>query len=137
VKVISPVSYELMLPGTMQVHPVFHVSHLRTCQNPNYPMDILPASNSDKEEFQVEKILTFKVDNFLRRYAKGPCLLFLVRWSPPYTSKDDSWEPYVLLKNVDALHDFVANNESFRTFVLSSEYDRLRQHYPARFPVFA
>ena len=43
IKVVSPVSYELMLPGTMQVHPVFHVSRLRECQNPEYPMDIHTA----------------------------------------------------------------------------------------------
>ena len=49
-----------MLPGTMKVHPVFHISRLRTCHNPNYPMDIVPASNLDKEEFQVQEILTFK-----------------------------------------------------------------------------
>ena len=56
-KVVSPVSYELMLPGSMQVHPVFHVSRLRECQNPEYPMDILPASNGDKEEYQNHSML--------------------------------------------------------------------------------
>ena len=48
-KVISPVSYELMLPRTMKLHHVFHVSRLRTFQNPNYPMDIVPASNANKD----------------------------------------------------------------------------------------
>jgi len=126
-----------MLPGTMKIHSVFHISRLRTCNNPTYPMDILPASNVDKEEFQVEKILSYKVDSFPLRYKKGPCLLFLVRWSLPYTSEHDSWEPYVLLKNVDALHNFITNNETFSNFVLSTEYDKLRQQYPARFSVFA
>ena len=65
VKVVSPVSYELLLPGTMQVHSVFHVSRLRECQNPKYPMDILRASNIDKEEYQVEKYCLTKLINFL------------------------------------------------------------------------
>ena len=43
------------------------------------------------------------------RYTKGPCLLFNVRWSPRYTSNDDSWEPYVLLNNVNALRELVTN----------------------------
>ena len=59
-KVVSPVSHELVLPVTMKVHPVFHISRLRTCQNPIYPMDVVPASNVDKDEFQVESILKFK-----------------------------------------------------------------------------
>ena len=30
---------------------------------------------------------------------------------------DDSWEPCVLLKNVDALHHFVKTNSAFQTFL--------------------
>ena len=100
-------------------------------------MDILPASNIDEDEFQVEKILSYKVDKFHVRYTKGPCLLFNVRWSLPYTSDDDCLEPYVLLKNVNALREFLTNNQDFKSFVLSIEYAKLRQQYPARFPIFA
>ena len=90
-----------------------------------------------KNNIKWKKILSFKIDNFPLRYKKGPCLLFLVRWSPPYTSEHDSWEPYIMLRNVDTLHVFIANNGTFSNFVLSSKYDKLRQQYPAIFPVFA
>ena len=33
VKVLSPTSYELQLPGTMNVHPIFHISKLKSSLN--------------------------------------------------------------------------------------------------------
>ena len=134
VKVISPDSYELQLPGTMQIHPVFHVSKLKETNNPDSPIDIVPAIDESKDEYQVERILDYKVDVCPNRYKKGLCLLFLVRWALPYTSNDDSWEPYVLLKNVDALHSFVRTNSAFQTFMNSQEYDQYHKQYKARFP---
>lgn len=134
VKVLSPVSYELQLPGTMQIYPVFHISKLKETNCPNAPIDIVPAIDETKDEFQVEKILDYKVDVCPNRYRKGPCLLFLVRWSPPYTTNDDSWEPYILLKNVDALLNFVQTNIAFQTFIKSQEYENYHKQYKARFP---
>ena len=61
-------------------------------------MDIVPTINEITEEYQVQKVLDFKVDVCPSKYKRGHCLLFLVRWSPPYTSHDDSWEPHILLK---------------------------------------
>ena len=75
--------------------------------------------------------MSCQVDNFPLRYTKSPCLLLNVRWSPRYTSNDDSWEPYVLLKNVNALRDWsLTNNEDFKTCVLSLEYAKLSQQCP-------
>jgi hypothetical protein len=54
VKVLSPTSYELQLPGTMNVHPIFHISKLKSSNNPTSPMDILPTMNETTEEYQVE-----------------------------------------------------------------------------------
>ena len=61
----------------------------------------------------------------------------LVPMSHDESPKKKCIEPYVLLKNVIALHEFITNNEDFKSFVLSPEYDKLRKQYPARFPVFA
>ena len=69
-------------------------------------MDITSAALEEANEFQVESILDCKVDTFPLRYKRGPCLLFKVRWALPYASQYDSWEPLVLLKNVDALQKY-------------------------------
>ena len=55
VKVLSPTSYELQLPGTMNIHPIFHIYKLKSSNNPTSPMDILPTMNETTEEYQVEK----------------------------------------------------------------------------------
>jgi hypothetical protein len=137
VKVISPTSYELQLPGTINIHPVFHISKLKISNNPTSPMDIMPTMNKVTEEYQVQQIMDFKVDTLPSRYKRGPCLLFRVRWAPPYTSHDDSWEPYVLLQNVDALIEFMRTNVVFKEFIKSQEYLGLIRRYPARFPALS
>jgi hypothetical protein len=135
-KVISPVSYELQLPGTLsRIHPVFHISKLIATNVPEAPMDITPAAVEEANEFQVDSILEYKIDAFPTRYRQGPCLLFKVRWALPYTSQDDSWEPLVLLKNVDALQLFIRTNLMFQQEILTPEYKELHQRYPARFPL--
>ena len=133
-KVVSPVSYELMLPGTMNVHPVFHISKLRIANSPDAPMDVVPARTDEQQEYVVDSIVDHKIDVFPLRYKLGPCLLFKVRWAAPYTELDDSWEPYILLKNVNVLHNYVTTNVSFKDFVKSQEYKDLCRKYPARFP---
>ncbi len=98
-------------------------------------MDITPTALEEANEFQVESILEYKIDKFPLRYRQGPCLLFKVRWALPYTSQDDSWEPFVLLKNVDALQMFIRTNRTFQQEILTSKYKELHQRYPARFPL--
>ena len=134
-KVVSPVSYELLLPGAMNVHPVFHISKLRIANAPDAPMDIIPARTEEQQEYVVDSIIDHKIDVFPLRYKLGPCLLFKVILAAPYTELDDSWEPYILLKNVDALHNYVTTNIPFKDFVKSQEYLDLCRKYPARFPV--
>ena len=57
-KVISPVSYELQLPGTLsRIHPVFHVSKLIATNVPEARMDITPTDVEEANEFQVDSIL--------------------------------------------------------------------------------
>ncbi len=97
-------------------------------------MDVTPSPFEEANEFQVDSSLDYKVDVFPIRYRRGPCLLFKVRWAPPYTPQYDSWEPLVLLKNVDALQIFTQTNQMFQQYILTPEYQTLHQQYPARFP---
>lgn len=51
--------------------------------------------------------------------------------------KDDSREPFIILKNVDALNNYyvATTNEVFiKDFLKAHEYIKLRRRYPARFP---
>ena len=60
-KVLSPIIYQLRLPKTWRIHPVFHASLLspyreNTVHGPNFPS---PPPNliNGEEEYKVEKIL--------------------------------------------------------------------------------
>ncbi len=98
-------------------------------------MDITLAALEEANEFQVDSIMEHKIDKFPLRYRQGPRLFFKVRWALPYISQDDSWEPFVLLKNVDALQIFVRTNVMFQQEILTPEYKELHQRCPARFPL--
>ena len=81
-RVVSPVAYELLLPRTLKIHPVFHVSLLKPYVedtiNPAPPAPPAPIVNDDgEEEFYVEEILNHRV----RRFGRTPRLEFLVRWT--------------------------------------------------------
>jgi len=108
-RIISPVAYELELPSTMHIHPVFHVSKLKLLK----PRDItsFPAStaadpnnvsrpppeliNEDgEEEWEVEKIVnrrTIKQKNNIQRIE------YLVSWKG-YPEWEMTWEPASHLK---------------------------------------
>jgi Chromo (CHRromatin Organisation MOdifier) domain len=104
---LSPVTYQLTLPPTMKIHPVFHVDLLTryketTAHGPNYekpPPDIIDG----KPEWEVEKI----INSCLHGRRKN--LQFLVRWKgfPP---SEDSWVPESDLSTLDLIKEFYATH---------------------------
>jgi hypothetical protein len=101
-KVIEPVgtrSYRLELPGTMKIHPVFHVNLLEKFipdQIPGRtPPPQPPIAIDGQEEYEVESI----VDS--RHYRRQ--LQYLVHWKG-YTSMDRTWEA---ASNLDHCQDLV------------------------------
>jgi transposase InsO family protein len=84
----SDTNYELSLPDTMHIHPVFHISLLEkapaNAPDQDHPIEVY------EEEFEPEKILKKEVRNGQTFY--------LVKWKN-YDEKDNTWEPVKHLTN--------------------------------------
>ena len=88
IKVLSPIMYELKIPKTWKIHPVFHTSLLspydeNPIHGPNFPKPP-PDLNEGKEEYEIEKILC--------HHGPPSNRSFLIRWKG-FSTEDNSWEP--------------------------------------------
>jgi hypothetical protein len=95
VKVIGPNAYQLQLPPSMRVHPVFNTVKLRpffkdTISGRNPPLRPPPIIKGDNPEWEVEYIK----DSRLQRGK----LQYLVKWKG-YPQEESTWEPEDSLKN--------------------------------------
>jgi len=113
-KVVSPVAYELELPASMRIHPVFHVSKLKAFRDgqQEFPQRPDPAPRPDPEvmpdgveEWEVECVLDMRT----RRLGRGRATRteFLVKWKG-YPDHESTWEPEENMANArDAIQDFL------------------------------
>jgi hypothetical protein len=104
-RVISHVAYELQLPRTLKIHPVFHVSLLK--QYVEDPINTVPAppepiiNEEGYEEFHVQEVLKHRI-----RLVKGSAKLeFLVRWTG-YDPEYDEWRPLDEVDETVAYDDY-------------------------------
>ena len=93
-KVLSPITYQLCLPKTWKIHPVFHASllspyHENNIHGPNFPAPP-PDLIEGEEEYEIEKILC--------HHGSLSSCMFLIRWKG-YSAKEDSWVPKRDLKH--------------------------------------
>jgi len=103
-KVIGPVNYELKLPKTMEMHPVFHISLLEPApeNTPQVPNTDIIVKNTDTE-YDVERILDSK-------HVRGK-LHYLVKWLD-CPDAENSWEPTTNLSCPEKLEEFHRQNPS-------------------------
>ena len=87
-KKLNEVSYELILPNSLKIHPVFHVSLLKpTVLDPfpdRGPGPPEPVMVDGDEEYEVEAIVDCR--------KRGNQLQYLVKWKG-YGPEENSWEP--------------------------------------------
>ena len=103
---VSAVAYELQLPATLRVHPVFHVSKLKPYRDgaATFParrqvVDRPPPELIDEdgeEQWEVDAIL--KKRTIQRGRARHPRIEYLVRWRG-YPEWEATWEPLQHLAN--------------------------------------
>ena len=77
---MGAVAYELELPPSLAIHPVFHVSLL------------CPYDASSDDPVIVEGQPEFEVESILRHHCCGRGLQCLLHWSG-YGLEDATWEP--------------------------------------------
>jgi hypothetical protein len=94
-RVLSPLNYELQLPTSLSIHPVFHVSKLKTFKDGN---EIFPGRREEEkqpsaeivdgnEEWEVEAIRNHQMKKWKGELHKQ----YLVKWKG-YPETDNTWE---------------------------------------------
>jgi hypothetical protein len=124
-RVLSPITYQLTLPGTWKIHDVFHVDLLTPYietefHGPNYtrpPPDLVQG----EEEYEVEKVLNS------RRHGRGRKIQYLVKWKG-YPDSDNEWVNWDDMHADEALEEFRKENPSSITH--KSSLRRQQQNHP-------
>jgi hypothetical protein len=97
-RIAGPVNYELALPKTMNIHPVFHISLLELVLSgvPLAPATEIEPVNPNAE-YEVEEILDHKR---VRNHIK-----YLVKWIG-YQHSENTWETKATLKNLEKFAEY-------------------------------
>jgi hypothetical protein len=92
---VGQLAYELELPPSLPVHPVFHTALLRPFRSDGrHQPPPLPLQVAGEEEYEVDSILAHR--------GSGRGRTFLVRWKG-YGPEHDTWEPLRNLANAKQL----------------------------------
>jgi hypothetical protein len=111
-RVVSPVAYELDLPASMQIHPVFHLSKLKAAKESGSTYPDRPSLAADRpppelindegeEEWEVERVVKQRVVKYSRNRSR---IEYLVQWRG-YPEWEMTWEP---ASNLSGAQDAIA-----------------------------
>lgn len=99
---ISPVSYKLNLPPSLNIHPTFHIRLLEQFKSRTNEHSQPESNVTFDNEYHVEKILDAKFED--------DTFLYLVKWKN-YPIEEASWEPLQNLSNcLPLVRRFHTNN---------------------------
>ena len=111
---MSDVAYELELPATMKIHPVFHVSKLRAYQDGSvqFPARKQEAQTRPVSEEQIDGEEAWEVEEVVnkrvRKRGRASTVEYLVRWKG-YPDWEKTWEP---AKNLEGAEEAVVAYEA-------------------------
>lgn len=98
---INDVAYELVLPNSLKIHPVFHVSLLK----PVIPNSFSGRNTGPPEPVIIDNEEEFEVEAILDCRKRRNQIQYLIKWRG-YGPEDNSWEPEANLHAEELLRDF-------------------------------
>lgn len=109
-EVLRPIgtqAYELKLPKSWKIHPVFHVSLLERDTTRREVVDEqmakqLEFESDDMEEYEVESIRDSAVYTDIAEDGRPAGLYYLIHWKG-YPDAEDTWEPLAGVKHLRKL----------------------------------
>jgi hypothetical protein len=99
-KVISRTAYELNLPDTMKVHPVFHVHLLKPYHDPHAAFPSRIRDPTPEPEFVDDNEPHWEVESILKKRRRGRQVEYLVKWKD-FPPEEATWEPLENMVNAD------------------------------------
>ena len=107
IKVVSPLAYQLDLPGQWKIHDVFHVSLLKPYKPRGSVSQYIPLPElvEGEEEHEIESIVEHRIKEFKRR-GRGLTTIrsFFVKWKH-FSDEHDQW-----VTEKDMTADFTIRN---------------------------
>ena len=125
-QVKGPLNYELALPKTMNIFPVFHISLLEKAPPgaPPAPITEIQPVNPNAE-YEVEKILHCK---YISNKVK-----YLIKWKN-YPDSENTWEPKSNLNCLETLKEFHRRNPSLPATPVATRVEGQRKGRRDRAP---
>ena len=90
----------------------YHISKLRPYDHDPNKHDPLEAAIRDDQYHIIDSIKSFKETGDKQRHLKTN-FTFKVHWKG-YKTSEDSWEPYLNIKNTKVFYDFIKDNKNPR-----------------------